>query len=485
MASCRQVSSQRHFTTQTILFQHDTRLICDEGHACKLFHQTHALGRQHAELFIHADEAVLAVQAGAVAGTTVVRNGLAATVTSIPGIAFCWAISPSEVRTTLAGTAAMLDATTTTTTDTATDHTRSVHPGAGRDPTATAVEATTARPPLLVPPEPTVGGPACATNAPPDAAGCRLPPDLVRRGGADGSVAFIYVHGFRQRYRRIVNVGEHIRFRLARQSADRSGDPDGGAPVFVTFAWPSQSRKTQYGRARAASAAAGTRLRHVVVALRRCGFKRVVMLGHSLGTRVVLNAALAAPPEARIDHLILMGAAVATDSLASAGEFPRGALAADEVTVIFSRRDNVLGRSFEMGEAFLGGGGGIKALGRHGPSCSVAGVAAVDVTASVPHHNPNVYLLSPLVISVLEAAMTHRRVDSADAATEIRALSDLDAAVLRQISTESRREEDESCDDLFAEAGDDFGDPSESSDEDGDAAAGRSAADGTGSNTAI
>lgn len=406
------------FSTNTVLFQPDTRLICHRGNACPLLRvaradRTASAARQHAALFIHTEARALEAQAVEIAPNTKVANSPIKL--SVPGVATCWSLDPTAIApsSTRQGTEAQSASA------------------------ATADEVAAA------------AGDQERDEAP------NLPRVLVRRGGEQGSVVLVYVHGFRQRFRRIVSVGEHFRARLGRPregadvgvgAAEAQAEPAG--PVFVTFAWPSHKRGTAYGKARHAASIAAESLRMAVAALRCCGFKRVVVIGHSLGCRVSLHAALNAPPEARIDHLILMAAAVSNTDLGPKGEFSRKSLVADEVTVLYSGRDNVLGRSYEIAEATLGGGAGQKALGRHGPHESVPGVHAVDVSSTVGDHNPNVWLLSASVLGCISSALY----PSGDCAKE-NSVSD---AVDRIVSTAS--EAGDSSEDSFTEEGDESDD---------------------------
>ena len=174
-----------------------------------------------------------------------------------------------------------------------------------------------------------------------------------------------------------------------------------------------------------------------------------------------------APPSAtaaaQCDHLFLLGGAVASDALAPGGEFDRRGVRATHVCVMHSRHDEVLQRYFGLGEALAGGLGAPRAMGLVGlttpsvptssgassstppPPASDGGVASVaprqavelissprgeaatatatvgdnddgatprttecvDVSRSVPCHNPNLWLLADEVVRpILRAAAT-------------------------------------------------------------------------------
>ena len=82
---------------------------------------------------------------------------------------------------------------------------------------------------------------------------------------------------------------------------------------------------------------------------------------------------------------------------------------ASHVSVLFSRHDDVLRRHFPHGEAISQGKIGAQPLGMLGssradsPQLPAGGVTLsnCDVSATVPGHNPNQWLLSPAVMACI------------------------------------------------------------------------------------
>lgn len=205
---------------------------------------------------------------------------------------------------------------------------------------------------------------------------------------------FLWVHGFRQGYLRVINVAAH----LAHQMGIEEGDAAGAA--VVACLWPCHKKKLAYGLARADAREAGHRLRLLLDALANASAE-VVLVAHSMGCRVALHALLAesesAPP--LCSRAVLLGAAVDAKCLAAGGEFELPRLRVSGTLVAaYSRHDETLAKHFWLGEATSGGGLWSTALGlvgAHGLSpADGETVVSVDVSASVPCHNPNAWLKS-------------------------------------------------------------------------------------------
>merc|ERR1719401_1881207 len=77
---------------------------------------------------------------------------------------------------------------------------------------------------------------------------------------------------------------------------------------------------------------------------------QIVIIAHSLGARVSLRALLDLTN--RIQHLVLLAPAVSNQALcADGGEFPRSRVAAENITICWSSRDNVLNSAvYGLGE---------------------------------------------------------------------------------------------------------------------------------------
>ena len=208
---------------------------------------------------------------------------------------------------------------------------------------------------------------------------------------------FVWVHGFRQGYLRVINVAAHLAHQLGIQEGAAANT------AVAAFLWPCHQKKLAYGLARRDARGAGQRLRLLLEALSAYSSAEVVLVSHSMGCRVALHAlaapqGTAAPPLCA--RLILLGGAVDAKSLAAGGEFERGRLrVTGDVIVSYSRHDETLAQHFWVGEATSGGGLWSTAIGLVGArGCEHALVRSLDVSASVPGHNPNLWLKSSEVM---------------------------------------------------------------------------------------
>eukprot|EP00324_Dicrateria_rotunda_P009633 CAMPEP_0206175742 /NCGR_PEP_ID=MMETSP1474-20131121/55918_1 /ASSEMBLY_ACC=CAM_ASM_001110 /TAXON_ID=97495 /ORGANISM="Imantonia sp., Strain RCC918" /LENGTH=107 /DNA_ID=CAMNT_0053586219 /DNA_START=20 /DNA_END=339 /DNA_ORIENTATION=- len=61
-----------------------------------------------------------------------------------------------------------------------------------------------------------------------------------------GRSIIVWVHGFRQRYFRVIGLASHLAHRLAATPADA-----GQAPTVLAFLWPCHKKRAAYARARA------------------------------------------------------------------------------------------------------------------------------------------------------------------------------------------------------------------------------------------
>ena len=234
-----------------------------------------------------------------------------------------------------------------------------------------------------------------------------------------GRRVIFWVHGFRQRYFRVVNVADHLR--------SATDDASGSPPLVVSFVWPCHSKKAAFSLARRSSQQAAPLLAAALRALRTAGC-HVTLVGHSLGCRVALGALLCERPESRerpsreqtpprlCDDLLLLGAAVSCNALSLSGEFPLARLSTGHVTVLHSSRDEVLASHFALGEFASGARLGAKALGLVGPVGidftspeNQETISSIDVSDSVPAHNPNQWLLSRAVIEQIAHPPAQRK----------------------------------------------------------------------------
>ena len=279
VVSCRKVSSCKSFNSESLCFQPDTRLFCNDGMCCKLLNNPDS---EHGRLFIHTTPGVIQKMAEA-APATVVINRPSLSV-KLPHVPRAWALRA--------------------TTDAAVSESASS---------------------------------ASAVDIPEELAGRRV---------------VVWVHGFRQRYFRVISVASHLAHQLGCQGGDGEGDEDGGTAsrtVVLAFLWPSHCNKAAYGLARADAMRAAPRLTATLSALRAAGCC-VTVIAHSMGCRVALTALTAedtsttapsqpstaasgakvsvptgeagcAPGAELCSHLFLLAAAVEANSLSVGGEF--------------------------------------------------------------------------------------------------------------------------------------------------------------------
>ena len=243
---------------------------------------------------------------------------------------------------------------------------------------------------------------------------------LLRKDGPDfGALpgvpsrrhCIVFVHGFNESYYRVISHLAHLRKRIAK---------DGAPTSLVGFTWPSHTGSLMSGSyygARAAAAKAGHFLRLTLAMLASRG-NRLVLVGHSLGSRVALAALLDWPgatyPVAEL-HLAAPG--VASDALSIRGEFPAVRLATPSITVFHSKRDAFLQSGFwaaEAGPAVVRGATAYRgALGAFGMSgdLGAAGRAKctqVDCTGDVGaahsiHAYINLFTFSTRILSSASA----------------------------------------------------------------------------------
>lgn len=221
-----------------------------------------------------------------------------------------------------------------------------------------------------------------------------------------GRTVIVWVHGFRQRFFRVVSVGHHLLSLLGMGAGEEK-------PAVVTFLWPCHLGAAGYGRARADAEHASPHLSTVLNVLHACNC-RVVVVGHSLGCLVALRSLLRpcmVETEDHIcSHLLLLGAAVPSNALSASGDFPRSRVAATDITVLSSANDDVLRKFFGIGESVASLLSGRllvppSAMGLVGPTVPVpAGVRQLDVSATVSSHNPNTWLRSSDVLGPIAAA---------------------------------------------------------------------------------
>lgn len=236
-----------------------------------------------------------------------------------------------------------------------------------------------------------------------------IPPGLRHRH------VHVWVHGFRQRFFRVIAVASHLVHQLASHSGQESS-----APSVVAFLWPCHARKAAYGLARADAMRAAPHLRTTLQALTAAGC-HVTVIAHSMGSRVALQALTEVASGAREEglpplcaELILLGAAVDAGCLTARAEFDRTLVRAAQVHVLFSANDEVLKAGFRLGEAMSGKGVAGRALGLHGVLGGALPEATtnVDVSSSVDGHNPNSWLLSPDVMAVISPSAGQGAVES-------------------------------------------------------------------------
>jgi len=259
----------------------------------------------------------------------------------------------------------------------------------------------------------------------------------------------IWIHGFRQRFFRVASVAHHV----LRRCTESSQSSDGSAPLVIPFLWPCHLKGVAYMRARDSADKSAQRLERLlhVLQLLSC---HVVVLSHSLGCRLALRAlSQSGGREGLVEHLVLLGAAVAADAMAASGEFPRTQVAARRITVLHSSNDEVLRGMFQWGEAASGWlrwhpqGRGPEAMGLRGPTLPLpARTQAFDVSASVPAHNPNLWLRSVDVMArIMELMPTHvmGTAGTEEAACDVAAKRAASADPLNEFSDDEDLEEDE------------------------------------------
>lgn len=233
-------------------------------------------------------------------------------------------------------------------------------------------------------------------SVPAELAGARLPAAL------QGRTVLIWVHGFRQLFYPVLNAGAHVLHRL-----NEGVEGEGPRPAVMTFMWPAYQSKLAYSSARGNTPEAGARLKRLLQLLKQHGC-RCVVAGHSMGCRVALHALLeldAVEGEPLCDQLVLIAAAVSSNSLAPAGSFPRANISAARLTVVSSRQDDVLRDIFPKGE-LMSNLSMPSALGYEGPEPPVPpSVEHLDASSSIAGHSPNVALLSWEVRRLLREAV--------------------------------------------------------------------------------
>lgn len=228
-----------------------------------------------------------------------------------------------------------------------------------------------------------------------------FPPQLE---SGQGQTAVVLVHGFRQRFFRLISCSAHLHYQLSRVRLDGSGNA-----VLISFCWPSNLKKFAYSLARRKAEEAGAKLATVIGALRRRGF-RVVVIGHSMGCRVALHCLSRPDGGVVADELILLGAAVSDTALTESKscEFPRSRVAAENVTAFYSCHDETLSSAFGWGEALSGAGLQCRAMGLCGLASPLPEkCASIDVSGSVPAHNLNRWLLSADVMRHVGTVVYH------------------------------------------------------------------------------
>jgi len=234
----------------------------------------------------------------------------------------------------------------------------------------------------------------------------------------------VWVHGFRQTFLRTVEVSRHLQQRT-QEAVETLGCE---APLVLPFLWPAYTHEISYANARRNACCTGSRLTDLlmILYLRQC---RVIILGHSLGCRLALQALHSNTVENRVSlcsHLILVSAAVQCDALSPDGRYPRNEVAADHIAVVSSKQDEILRKYFSVGEStaaalFLKAAGGAssrypEALGYVGPSDSTqSGVHSVHAPISHSEHSA---LASPELGMCIRKALSSSSFDS-DLAAEL------------------------------------------------------------------
>ncbi len=207
--------------------------------------------------------------------------------------------------------------------------------------------------------------------------GFRAPTVLQPGGGLYRRRVLIYVHGWKQNYRRTLPMADLMRQHLGGRPAPARavGESDAAfaatdttdPPCIIMFAWPARRSSMSYAKARANAVVAGERLRQLITELQlaKC---RVAVYGHSMGCRVILHALSTVEMVAQpVEGALLAAAAVSEDALSADASFPLSRIGAKEVTVFYSGHDEALGAPFQAAELWATSGAeGKKALGLHG-----------------------------------------------------------------------------------------------------------------------
>ena len=189
--------------------------------------------------------------------------------------------------------------------------------------------------------------------------GLTAPQVLRAGGGLHNRRVMVYVHGWKQGYRRTLPIADLMREKLggrpapARVSIRSEVAVVTDPPCVVLFTWPARrSHLISYRKARANAAVAGERLRQLVVELQQAEC-RVSVYGHSMGCRVILHALSAPEMVARpVEAALLAAAAVSEDALSPDGQFPLSQVGAKQVTVFYSGRDEALGAPYQAAEVW-------------------------------------------------------------------------------------------------------------------------------------
>mmetsp|Transcript_4830 Transcript_4830/g.7311 ORF Transcript_4830/g.7311 Transcript_4830/m.7311 type:complete len:350 (-) Transcript_4830:1771-2820(-) len=212
--------------------------------------------------------------------------------------------------------------------------------------------------------------------------------------------AVVFVHGFRDAYGRIISYLNHF----------------GAEPVFLdpevvrfAFVWPSQ--EASYFRARYYTERAAQILQNTLGILRNHG-NRIVLVGHSMGCRVCLHS-LMDWKDGQVEHLFLVGAAVASDVLNRGKQFDACRVSAKSITVLHSKRDRDLATNFKLAE-FIPGlynfrlAAATLALGLSGvPDGKPIDpkVDSVDCTSQVNGHSTHLYLNSSIAVGAMRTGI--------------------------------------------------------------------------------
>lgn len=103
---------------------------------------------------------------------------------------------------------------------------------------------------------------------------------------------------------------------------------------------------------------------------------------------------------------MLLAPAVGSNSLSHGEEFDRAHIAAEAVSVFYSKHDDVLSSGFWLGEALSGSAcqaitGRLQPLGLVGLCEPVEGVDCVNLSEQIRGHNPNTWMRAPSVAKVL------------------------------------------------------------------------------------